>query len=247
MQEQQIVLSEKYKLVDQLIIDSKDRDATSTSSTDFTVNVQYTSGGIVRIALIKAVIPLVYDNVTSDNNTFTLGGVGKTLDIGFYSITQLIQELNDVSSGYTWSWENQSRIKVLKDDLAVFAFVPGNAATLLGFTAASYGGVNNYVAELFPDLAENLNYLTLHSTELSKRSEGSGMHSDHRSNIVSIIPIVDSHGNIATWEPQFYKFFDVKDHHLSTIDIQLKKSDNTVVDLNEQNIVLVFNRYMKRT
>ena len=228
---------------DQIILDSKDRQAISTSSTDFIIDVPYASKPVNSYQLVKAEIPLVYDNVTSSNNTITTPSA--TIPTGHYNISNLITQLNNQTLGtYTWSWEINERIKVSKDDLTTFTFDGGTANNLLGVdTGVSHTGANNYTFEFYPNLAEGYDYLTLHSSQLKKRSIKPVFTSGRNDDILTIIPLKRyEHGQILTWEPQEPKIFGVKRQHLSELDFKLKNKDGNVLNIFNRSITLVFDR-----
>lgn len=234
----------ELNIVDQVILDSKDRESTSTNSCNFTIKFPRVSGPVKWLQLVKIIIPVTYDTVNSTNNTFTIGGVLKTIPTGHYSYSALVSELNALCSGYTWSWENESRYKVVEDLSANFTLIPGLATELLGFTSGStYTGASSYQSENFPDFTQGFDYLTLHSSELSRRSIDHVYHSDLRSNLLAIIPSNVAHSEVISWEPHFNKYYKMTDSHLNFVDFQLRNKAGNSVTLGNQSICLVFNRY----
>lgn len=230
--------------VDQIIIDSKDKDSTSVSTTNFTIQIPQASTPIKHYQLLKVIIPLTYDTVTSSNNTFDIDSTSYSLDTGHYDIDALISALNDKApAGFTFSWLDNSRVKVAKDDLTNFTWEPNETGTLLGYESSSYTAANNYTAEVFPNLNENLDYLTLHSDTLSRRSRDHTYHTDRRTNMLSIIPINSSHGSVQVWEPIFEKYFEIKDQHLNIIDFKILNKNKEEIDINNDTVVIIFNRY----
>lgn len=228
---------------DQLIIDSRDRNVNSNSPTDFTINIPYASGTANTWELVNIIIPLVYDNVGSINNTITTPAV--TIPIGHYNINDLLIELNVQTSGtYTWSWENNERITLTRDDLAIFTFDGGTCNNLLGVdTTVNHTGANTYTFEYFPNLAEGFEYFTLHSDILSRRSVKEIYLSNKKASAISLIPLQRfEHGQVFSWEPENKVKFDIKNQHLSLLDFQLRNKIGDIVDLNNRTITLVFDR-----
>jgi signal peptidase I len=231
------------ELVDELIIDSKDKESTSTSDTDFTVKITTPPKKVTHFQLKKVIIPNNWDNVTTKNQDFTLEGVGKTIPAGYYDIDGLINELDTQTTGVaTWSFDNEHRITITSAGPNI-TFIPGDAYKLLGFDDVTYSGATSYTAPNYPDLIQDRKYFTLHSDTLSKRALNHSHHTDHRSNVLTIIPITEEHGRLQVWEPQDEKIYKIVNDHINLLDFKLNDSANTVVDLHGNHIILIIARY----
>lgn len=228
---------------DTVILDSKDRLSGSSSTTDFRIKIPYASSKITKYELSKIIIPITYDNVYDINNTFDIDASAYSIPAGAYSISALIVAANALVTGYTFSFGGNSRVTVIKDDTTAFTWTPDETGKLLGFTQTNYTTKNTYTAENYPDLVQNHDYFTLHSEILSGRTEDHVSHSDNRTNILCVIPVVETYGLVQTWEPQLGKFFDIADGHINECDFELKNKNNEVVDLNGHDFMIIFNRY----
>jgi len=233
------------KLIDNYTLDSKDRKDISLNSTNFTIDIQHPSETIKGIQLKKVFIPLVYDTVNSSNNTITTPSV--TMPIGHYDIFSFISELNDQTSGsYTWSFTNNSRIKIVEDSATPFTFDGGTATALLGVdTSSTHTGSASYTFEFFPDLSQNFDYLTLHSRELSKRLVHAVSHSDGRLNMLTTVPLKRyGHSSVLSWEPKSEKEGKfTHNQQIKNIDFYVRNKNNNPVIINNQSVAIVFDRY----
>jgi len=235
-------------IYDTLILHSKDKESVSNSNTDFIIKLKKSSVKLQYIQIAKIIIPLSYDNISASdgNNTLTIGGVLKMLPDGYYSKDTLLSELNAQTTGFSWSFENESRFKVTDDTSSNFNFVPGKLGIILGFTETSYSGASSYQAEQYPNLAQNKSILTLHSSKLKKTIKEDISMSDERLNLVSLIPIISSHGDIQVWEPHFHKLYDVSNVNINILDFQVRDEANKIVDLQGKDIIIVINRIKKK-
>jgi len=232
--------------LDDITIDSKDRETNSTSTTNFRITVEQPSMPAKWLQLVKIVLPMTFDTIDSNNNTFDIGALGTiTIPTGHYELGSLILELNSLTTGYTWTWENNSRIKVVKDDLATFTLDPGNATILLGFDPSStYTGANNYTADFFPDMGENKDYLTLHSSVLRRHMEVSVKHTDDRTNMITFIKNDVPHGSVMTWEPEKKIFFNLNSSHINLMDFYILDKAGNYIDIGNQTVAIVFNAFL---
>jgi hypothetical protein len=234
------------RLLDQIVIDSKDRDTSQSNSTaDFVVRMESSNGDIDILQLTQVNIPLTYDTVSAanGNNDFTIAGGPITIPEGYYTISDLINELNSLTAGYTWTFENNHRVKVTA--AGAFAFVPGNASILLGFDpSGTYTGATSYEADWPPDLIENFDYLTLHSDVLTRRTVDHFYHSDNRGALMAKIPLVKtSYGEILSWEPESELYYQFEHSRPRYADFYLKNKNGDKVDLNNHTFSLVFDRF----
>ena len=238
-------LINKLELVDQIVIDSKDKETSSAGTTDFTIKIPLPTRKITHMMLTSVILPLVYNNVTTDNYAFTVAGTGYNFSLGHYGIDALVAEGNDQmsGSGYTFSWTNQSRLKI--SGAGAFAFIPGDAAELLGFDDTTYSGAASYTAPYYPNLVQNREYITLHSRTLSKLSVDETSHTDSRSDIICAIPIEKDHGSMQSWTPDETKIYAVKNSYINYIDFKVKDANNVTLDIDNFNIIIILNRYIK--
>lgn len=238
-------VQDKHSLIDQQVIDSKDRITNSNSTTDFSINIDRSSKDVKYIQIVKVIIPLSQDNITQYNDTFTCNATPYTLTHGGVDIDGLINMLNTLTTGvYTWIFTDYGRIKISADDTNPFTFLPGIADKLLGFDSSlTYTGVNNYVGDYFPDLGEAYDYLTLHSRELHKRMGDSIFHTDYRSDVIMVIPINKTRGEIMTYEPHYHRFHATTEQQFHTLDFQLRDKNNRILDIGTQTLTIIINRY----
>ena len=230
-------------LVDSFIIDSKDKDATSSSTTDFRIKVPFSSIPIKTVELVKVAIPLDYNNITSVNQSVTVGGTGYTVPVGFYSINGLISALDTLTTGagYNWTLTDGNRVNVNNGGGANFVLIPGVLSDSIGFVSTgTYTGTNTYTGTLLPDLTF-IKYFTLHSSTIASKRKDHIYHSDSRSNTLAYIPLTEIHGSYQTWEPRRPIHIDVINQTLTSCDFQLKDQLNRSTDISG-SIVLFFRR-----
>lgn len=227
--------------LDQIVIDSKDRESSSASATDFSILMPDATEKIVSIEITKIILPYVFDTVDHTNSTFTLDGTPYTISSGQYNILDLIAALNLKTPGYTWTFELHGRIKVAA--ASTFTFVPGISAILLGFTETTHSGATSYTGTYYPSLTEDSDYLTLHSKELYKNEKESQFHSDYRSNMIALIPILVPFGSIQIWEPQRPIIFNVENFRLTSLDFKLLDKGGNQININNGSFVINMVRY----
>lgn len=154
-------------LIDTLVIDSDYRTSDSKSTTNFFVDVPVDRFcKLYRIQTV--VIPMNMYNIDSTNNTFTIGGVGKTITVGLYNINTLLLELNTMlNPTYTVTILNNSFIKI--SSAGIFTLNTGTFGYSIGFpNNTSYTGATSYTGQTVPDISQS-NYFTLHSNILVDR------------------------------------------------------------------------------
>lgn len=222
------------------IIDTKDRS--SGTSTSGIIDYNSNNNNERKLVLKKIIIPLSYDNISTNTNQFSIGGVSHTVPDGYYSISSLLTEMTtQAGAPYTFTLNSGNRVVVGNGGGAAFNFDPDELTNILGFTT-TYTGANQYIGESFPDANHGKDYMTLHSKELANRARENTIHSDSRSNAVAIIPIFFDHGKRQLWEPEEIIDFDMT-KRITFFDYELRFSDNTVVDLHGDNFQMVFDVY----
>jgi len=230
-------------IVDTLIIDSKDRESYSTSTTDFEIKIPNPGRRVRFFRFRKIIIPLVMDNITSSNNTVEFADVASNVDVGLYNITGLMDWMTTNIATYTFTLLDNNRVKIDNGGGAAFKFEPLEMATVLGFTSTTYTGANTYTAEESPNLLID-QYYTLHSTYIAKRAHHDTTHTDRRSDIV--VTVVN---NAHVGDPLIFANFN--DYHIDKyigetnvdiMDFQLKDSSSTVIDIGEATMQIIVDR-----
>ncbi len=229
-----------HPLTDTITLDSKDRESYSTSTTDFDIKLPFSTRQTNFIHIRKILIPLVMDNITSSNNSFEIDDVAGTIDPGQYTIGGLVDWMTTDITGYTISWEDNSRIKITNDSSTVFTWEPGTAGELLGFTQTTYTGVANYTAENFPNLLPT-NYITLHSSFISSRQNHNHYHSDNRSDMITFIEMGNL-GEVLVWEPEEPLLKNVISTNNDIIDFDFRDDSNNTIDIQTQTVVIEMDR-----
>lgn len=231
------------RLIDTIILDSKDRLAISVSSTQYSVRIDNPGVLVNYWKLRKVMFPLVYDNiVTGLNDTCTIDGTLLTIPAGHYDVDSLLTQLNALSvAGTTWTFDDNYRFTITR--VGAFVFLEGTLARTLGFDDAAYAGAVTYTADWYPNLALFKDYFTIHSRILSRIRTHSYLHSDYRGDLLGLIPHTGTHGDMLMWEPEKTFIIKVKDHSMTTVDIIIRDSANTVLDLDGRSVTMVWERY----
>ena len=232
--------------IDTILIDSNDRLATSTSTTDFIVKFPSPRSNIHQIEINSIAIPLIYDNiVTGVNDVITLATVTNTLDSGYYNVNTLINALNVLTLGnYTWKLEYNTRITISEDAAANFVFVPGTMSDILGFVSTdTYSGASEYTGTLYPNLIKN-QYLTLHSKTLCKRTKDHIYTTGNDSNVIAVIPISADQTKLHTYIPPIRLVYTMNDSSIiNYCDFTLIGDDDLTVDIDNKPIQILITRY----
>lgn len=229
-------------LIDTVIIDSKDRiTSISNSSTDFYINIPDTSVGANTLHLRQFGIPLVMDNVKTSNNSYEIDDVAGTINVGSYSISTLCTWLTNNIANYTFSYENNGRVKITNDLAAIFKWEPLTCNTLLGFTNILYNGASSYTAEILPNLLPT-KYVTIHSKFLTRNSSNRTIHTDGRSKILASIPIVAELGSYMLYFPDEPLLIYLKDTNMNQVDFQFRDDSGDILDIDNKNIYIMMER-----
>ena len=163
-----------------LIIDSSKRITNAQLNTNFSVNLQnsYKISGC-RLKMIS--IPLTYYNINSSNNSFvytdSLGAYSIVITDGFYSITSLIAEVNQLITqlggililAYN---SNTGLFSLTQSDNSIFIVSAGGYLLLnaLGFAVTGWSSIGTYYASSISAVFINSNYLKLNINYLNTNS-----------------------------------------------------------------------------
>jgi hypothetical protein len=229
-------------IVDTIILDSKDRESQSTSSSDFLIRLPQAGKKVRYFRFRKVIFPLNMDNVTSSTNTIELDDVASNTTVGLYNITSLMDTMTAAIANYTFELLDNNRVKVTNTLAAAFKFEPLEMAGILGFTQASYTLATSYTAENAPDLLID-EYYTLHSNFIAERQHHTSSHSDRRSGTVLIIPNYHNVGDNLVWglhENPVDKW--VNDTNSNIIDFQIKNQAGTVIDIQSKSVSIIIDR-----
>ncbi len=231
-----------HRLIDTILLDSKDRESASTSSANFLI--KFPTGGRKTnfIHIRKIIIPLAMDNISSTlgNDSFELDDVVTNIPAGQWTIGNLMDYLTTNVANYTFTFDDNSRVTVTNTVPTTFKFEPLECANILGFTASSYTGAATYTAERFPNLLPT-NYITMHSNYISQRQHHNTDHSDKRSDTIALIEMKDL-GELLVWEPEEQLVKHVSTTNSSTIDFDFRDDTNTTIDIQDKNIVIILDR-----
>jgi len=235
-------MSHNTNLHETFIIDSKDRESNSTSSTDFIIKVPKPSQEVREYHIRKVIIPLVMDNITASNNTYEIDGTPASIDVGHYNITTLMALMTANHFGvYTFTFGANGRVTISSDAPANFQWEPLECMKLLGFTQAVYTLADSYTAENFPHLFPT-KYFTLHSEAIMRMSHKHFSHSDNRPNMISFIPMVTDISELLVFVPSDPLVIYVDGVNSDEFDIQLRDDSNVIVDIQGHSMVLMIER-----
>jgi len=230
----------QLKVFDNIIIDSKDRDSGTTS--DFLIRLPSPDRKPRLVEITSIIFPYVFDTVDSSNNQFKIGGVTYTIPVGHYDINSLIVQCNTtIGAVGTFSFTSYGRISLTLAAPAIFdAFT---ADRLLGYTSSPYIAATNFIAEDYPNLTEDSDYLTLSSRNLDKYGDEAHIHTDKRSFVLCTIPLTEAYGSIITWQPQQRLLFRINDNRLDEVDFYLRDQGNRAIDLGRSSFSINITRY----
>lgn len=232
-------------IIDTVILDSKDRESNSVSSTDFKIRLPFSGEQGNSLRFKRITIPLVMDNITSSTNTIDdFDGGAFSIRTGQYNIGALIDELNATVTGSTWTFEDNSRIKVIKTAGGAFDFsVATEMADILGFTSSPYTLGTSYTAERLANLLPT-EYFTLHSDYLQRKQKHNTVHSDNRGGTIMMIPASENLGSIINYEPSNEQAIvkQTQTYNHDIIDIKIKDENNVVIDLQGKPVIIVMDR-----
>ena len=234
-----------HKIIDVVVVDSKDALSTSTSTTDFVVKLPVSPLDVGEYHFLKFCIPLSMDNVTASNNGYEIDDVAGSIDVGQYNVGTLASWMTANIAGYTISWDDNARFTITNDSSTNFKWEPLETATILGFTQASYTGASSYTAEELPNMMPT-RYITVHSKYIHAKSKNNTIHTDNRSDMITIIPVDKSLGNLLVHVPEDPLITNVESSNNDIIDFQFKDDQGNVLDLQEQNVMMVIGRHPKR-
>lgn len=235
-------LKKSIRYFDNIILDSKDREQFSKSSTNFTIKLPTSGSKIVAFEIISIIFPYVFNTVDATNNTFKIASTTYTLPIGHYSISTLVTKLNSLTSGVaTWTFEPNYRLSVTFVDL--YTFEPLLAGVMFGFTQTSYTAAMSRTAENIANISEDGDYLTLHSKVLSKCIREGKTHSDNRKDIVCMIPITVPYGNLEVYQPTRPLISNVLNMGINEIDFYILDKGGNEIDLSSSSIIIDMIRY----
>lgn len=227
--------------VDTIILDSKDRETSSTSTTDFEIKLPFANKQVRLFKIRKISFPLVQDNVTDSNNTFEIDDAATSIATGQYDINGLITWLTANVAGYTFTFESNRRVKVTNDLAATFKWEPLEASTILGFANATFTGATSYTGTVLPNLLPS-KYYTLHSRFITKRQRHHTHHSDNRSDLVMLIDKEQDMGSLLVFRPDDPVIKVVNNTNNDIIDFQVRDDSKNVIDIDNGTVVILFDR-----
>lgn len=224
-----------------LRLDSRDKSITSISNTDFELTFK-TSLSIKKLKVKSVIIPNLFYNIKAGNNIFTYESnnvvLNLTVDVGLYSLTQLIAYLNQALSAINIVFSYNTitgKISVFNNSLVQFALVSD------GNQLAPVLGIGNYhdvdFSEVYPlPYPPNLfNYSMIYVASQALASSVNMRTSDEKFSripVIAVIPVNAPVGSNIIYEPNDPFEISIKTaNDISTIDLQIVNHENQVLYL----------------
>ena len=233
-----------YRLIDTVILDSKDRASYSSSTSDFKIRFPSSNEDVDQIVFKSVTFPFTLNNVTSTTNTYYINGDTNTIPVGLYTVTTLMAAMNVQLAPHNIVMTLSHGFRFVLTHAIGMVFRPMTMTRILGFTATEYTGAIE-TGENAPNILCS-NYFTLHSQYFSDRQQHPIRHTDNRSSTILYMPISDETdiGGIFYYEPEKNSVNYVSHmHQTDMIDIVLRNDQGTIVDLQGQHLVVAFERY----
>ena len=244
-----------------LVINSKDKDVSSISNSNFEIQAQekYLLQGISRIVIVEATVPNLFANINEDNNILDFKEAGGPLlqaflPVGQYNVTQLISALESEIESLV-SVGNVPTItldpitnKLIINMSATGLIILGNStiAEVIGLIPGQ-DAVNVGLQTLLPRIVNlsGLPIVYLHSKALSSSygiDAGKGL-----TNLVVAVPLNEApYGSYATLLPKDLAISEIvydSPRNITTLDIRLRDSQGKLLDIENMHITLVVKIY----
>ena len=240
-----------------LRINSKERNQSSISSSDFTVsypNVQVLQK-VVSVILKHCSFPNVFYNITDANNTFeyetsTSGVVSITVPPGYYSLAALKTYMLPFLSGFVFN-QNVETLKLTFSEsvptgsqIKIYVSATSILPTLLGFTATA-GLATTLTAPNVPQL-QGVSHVFVASRVLSKGNNFLDANKRQELPIFAMIPILVPYGSIQHYETN-HEILDVvnfeSEADLQNIDIKLFDGKGNALNFHGSEINIILKIY----
>jgi len=242
----------------QLIVDSRDRNSGSTSSTNFTVNLKETLSDTCRVELDFPLIPATYYTVNSTNNliVFNDGSTNQTATIssGNYSANALASAIQTAMQTLITAESDGNTVTVSYSSTTfafTFAITPGTLSLkfsqantmwqLLGFTNADTSSVasvtgSNVVSMERPDLL----VISIQELDIQIYKGSTSI------NGTFVIRFDSPAATVNVWEPQkvvAVQYYEPKT--LNKLTINLTDITGTNVSLNGADWIFIMRIFRK--
>lgn len=216
-----------------LIIDSKDRDSQSNSTSDFFISsINYQN--INKFTIKEIQIPISWYNIRPTQQNIYINNTLITIPSQSYTATSLLTQLQTLLSGYTITY-NSSTLK--------FTFSLGTnfimncsqwdvgMLKILGFNNSDLSGSNTYTSQNMINMNPDTK-ITLHSS-LCQKIDNTIVYSDYRSKLLLDIPIFSNLNTYQLFQPINPITFNFKSElDINKIDFNLRDKQNNIIDLN---------------
>lgn len=228
-----------------MFINSRNRDSTSASVSDFTIRLPFALTKIKKISVASCEIPISYYATSSSSLiSWTMQGTGTTytasIASGTYSIgdfvTALQTAMNAQLAGFTIT-NSGTTMKITITHASAFRI---NSATTLSAEIGFAGTTSSYATSWTSDNVVNVsgtNHIFILSTQLARQRRETYTDNTLNSNIFFKIAITDSFSQVTHYKPDatgisdsFYNSLD-----LSVIDFKLVDEQLNAVNLNGIN------------
>jgi len=222
-----------------IIIDSKDRDVKSNSTSDFYLStVEYQNINTITIKSIQ--LPISWYNVRVGQQNLYVNGVQYILPIMTYNVTTMLAALQAALVGYNVSYN----ANILKYTIASGPTFPLNCSqwdkgilTMLGFNGVDKSGANSYTSDNMVNMNPDTK-LTLHSS-LASKINNAIIYSDNRSNMFLDIPVFSNLNSFQFYEPiNTITFNFTEPINITKLDFTLKDKNNKTIDLNGLDVII---------
>ena len=244
-----------------LVINSKDKDVSSISNSNFEIQAQekYLLQGISRIVIVEATVPNLFANINDDNNILDFKEAGGPLlqaflPVGQYNVTQLISALeSEIESLVTVGNVPTITLDPITNKLIINMSVTGliilgnsTIAEVIGLIPGQ-DAVNVGLQTLLPRIVNlsGLPVVYIHSKALSSSygiDAGKGL-----TNLVVPVPLNEaSYGSYATLLPKDLAVSEIvydSPRNITTLDIRLRDSQGKLLDIDNMHITLVVKIY----
>ena len=222
-----------------VIIDSKDKNINSNSTSDFYITT-LKFNDVIKIKILEIQIPISWYNIRSGQQNIYVNSTLYTIPSASYTASTLLTELQTLLTSYTVTYNSAT----LKYTIAATGNFTLNCSqwdigmlNILGFNNQDLTGTNSYTSQnmiiLNPDTK-----LTLHSS-LGQQTLNTIMYSDNRTSILLDIPIFSALNSYQFFQPiNPIEFYLKQKINLTKIDFQLKDKQQQIIDLNGIDIIL---------